>query len=74
MQPAKVFAARSFRTPVLSSAAIVAIVGAFGVFGAQHTASRAQLMLALAIPALLSAAVLFFASIGPHDEVHGYRF
>jgi hypothetical protein len=61
MQPAKVFAARSFRTPVLSSAAIVAIVGAFGVFGAQHTASRAQLMLA-------------FASIGPHDEVHGYRF
>jgi len=65
MQPPKVFAARSFRTAVLSSVAIVAVIASFSVLMAQYTTTRAQLLLALAIPALLCAAVLFFASIVP---------
>jgi len=65
MQPAEVFAARSFRTALLSSAAIVVLVAPFSALMFQHTTTSAQMWLAGVIPALLCAAVLFFAAIVP---------
>ena len=65
MQPVKVFAARSFRTAMLSSVAMIAVFGGFTAVMVLHTTTRVQMLLGIAIPALLCAAVLFFAAIVP---------
>jgi hypothetical protein len=65
MPQAEVFAARSFRTAVLSSIAMVAILGSLSVPAVKHTTTNVQLLFAVGIPALICAAVLFFALIVP---------